>query len=135
MQLGREPGQGALGLDQLDAGQLVEQRGEQESVPFRVLPAHPGNLRARCGLDKRLAVEQQVEDPSALDADSLLVFGNAHQPILRHQPGDQRALHHDRVIRVVGRARTRFELGVRRGRAPLAVYASGDVLVSAWSSG
>ncbi len=47
----------------------------------------------------------------------------------------QRALHHDRVIRVVGRARTRFELGVRRGRAPLAVYASGDVLVSAWSSG
>ncbi len=42
----------------------------------------------------------------------------------------QRALHHDRVIRVVGRKRTRFELGVRRGQAPLAVYAKGDVLLS-----
>ncbi len=42
-----------------------------------------------------------------------------------------RALHHDRVIRVAGRARTRFELGVRRSQPPLAVYASGDVLLSA----
>ncbi len=47
----------------------------------------------------------------------------------------QRAVHQDRVIRVVGRARTRFGLGVRRGQAPLAVHASGDVLVSAWSNG
>ncbi len=39
----------------------------------------------------------------------------------------QRALHHDRVVRVVGRKRTRFELGVRRGRPPLAVYTSGDI--------
>ncbi len=43
----------------------------------------------------------------------------------------QRALHHDRVVRVVGRKRTRFELGVRRNHPPLAVYASGDVLLSA----
>jgi len=44
----------------------------------------------------------------------------------------QRAVHQDRVVRIVGRARTRFELGVRPGRAPHAVYASGDVLLSAW---
>ncbi len=43
----------------------------------------------------------------------------------------QRALHHDRVIRVIGCARTRFEFGVRRGRAPLAVYTTGDALLSA----
>ncbi len=43
----------------------------------------------------------------------------------------QRALHHDRVVRVVGRARTRFEIGVRRNKPPLAVYASGDVLLPA----
>jgi hypothetical protein len=42
----------------------------------------------------------------------------------------QRALHEDRVIRVVGRKRTRFAIGVRRGRPPLAVYAIGDVLLS-----
>jgi hypothetical protein len=42
----------------------------------------------------------------------------------------QRGLHRDRVVRVVGRARTRFELGVRRDRPPLAAYAKGDVLLS-----
>jgi hypothetical protein len=40
----------------------------------------------------------------------------------------QRAVHGERVVRIVGRApdRLRFELGVRPGQAPLAVYRSGD---------
>jgi hypothetical protein len=48
-----------------------------------------------------------------------------------------RALHVDGVVRVKGRApgRLRFELGVRRGRAPLATYRSGDRIVPSGGRG
>jgi hypothetical protein len=70
---------------------------------------------------------------------------HAHHKAYRSQGGDdadenliticawhhQRALHTGRVLRVTGRARTRFEIGVRRGRPPLAAYAKRDVLLPA----
>jgi hypothetical protein len=64
----------------------------------------------------------------ASDAEARLQTG-ANPTALEGTPSG-RGLYHDRVVRVVGRARTCFELGVRRDQPPLAVYANGDVLLS-----
>ncbi len=89
---------------------IFERDGWLCAVPgctsYRNLHAHHKQFRSNCGDDAD---------------ENLITLCAWHH---------QRALHQDRVVRLVGRARTRFELGVRRGQAPLAVYASGDVLLS-----